>query len=158
MVREACQSYVPCPAGFRPPLPPRARFCFIFYKESKWVVQATKLLLSIESALIQSHLKFQWHGLSLKMSYGHWLLLTCLLSTLLAFCLSSWMMHSSLQNLLFIFSCACFKVESIISCATWHIRDRAFLAMKTVTVIKWRLMERLFLWVSRVPVTLYFSC
>lgn len=49
--------------------------------------------------------------------------------------LSSWMMHSSLQNLLFIFSCACFKAESIISCATWHARDRVFLFMKTVTVI-----------------------
>lgn len=116
----------------------------------------TKLLLSIESALIHSYLKFQCHGLSLKMSYGHCLLLICLLSTLLAFCLSSWMMHSSLQNLLFIFSCIYFKAESIIS--TWHIRDRAFLVMKTVTVIKWRLMERLFLWISRVPVMRYFPC
>lgn len=126
--------------------------CFILYKESKWIVQVTKLLLSIDSALIHSYLKFWCHGLSLKMSYGHWLLLICLLSTLLAFCSSSWRMHSSLQNLLFIFSCACFKAESIISCATWNNRNRAFLVMKTVTVIKWRLMERLFLWISRVPV------
>lgn len=139
MVREVCQSYVPPPevtAGFRPPLRPRALFSFIFHKESKRVVQITKLLLSIESALIHPYLKYQGHGLSLKMSCGHWLLLICLLSTLLAFCLSLWMMHSSLQNLLFIFSYACLKAESIISCAPWHIRDRASLVMKTVTVIK----------------------
>lgn len=133
-----------------------ALFSFILYRKSKWVVQVTKLLLSIESALIHLYLKFWCHGLSLKMSYEHCLLLICLLSTLLAFSFSSWMMHSSLQNLLFIFSCACFKAEFIISCATWHIRERAFLVMKTVTIIKWRLMERLFLWISSVPVMQYF--
>lgn len=79
---------------------------FFFYLVQRKQVTSTdiftKLLLCIESAMIHSYLKFWCHLLSLKTTYGHLLLLICLLSTLslLTFCLSSWMMSSSLKFVL----------------------------------------------------------